>query len=217
MTFNEINISRFDAVLLSKGERQKAKENYIEYGPVPGSNLVLYEATGTYAPYERQVQILSRDARELSAIYAWLDGSGNLDLNDGGYYKVRVLATESITESFVQGWTRIVITFEVEPFLFLHTPTVILESGQTVYNPGVTTDPYFRISGSGPVTVSINGESFTVNIDQYVEIEYPFAWKGILNKGRDLSAFPKVGPGKNVITWTGSVYEVQFNGRWRTF
>lgn len=216
MRFKDKYHDEFNAVLLSKGERQKPQKEYIDYGKVPGSSVALYEDTGTYFPYERTVQILSKDEAQLSEMYEWLDGAGQLDLDEGGYYCTRVLSVETVTEEHFLGWTRLIITFQVQPFLFLDTPTTEITSGITIYNPGIESDPYIKITGSGEVAVSINGDIFTVNVDQFVEIEYPFAWKGVQNKGRTLSDFPKIQPGANTIIWTGTVTKFEFNGRWRT-
>ena len=217
MKFKDKYHDDFDAVLLSIGERQKPEKEWIDYGKVPGSSVALYQDTETYLPYERTVQILSKYEPQLTDMYSWLDGEGQLEIDEGGYYNARVLSVESVTEEYMLGWTRLIITFQVQPFLFLDTVTQTLTSGATVYNPGIVSDPYFKITGSGSVTVTINGESFTVNpVDQFIEIEWPMAYKGVLNKGRTLSAFPKIQPGSNTITWTGTVTEVLFNGRWRT-
>ena len=217
MRFKDKYYDDFNAVLLSKGERQKPQKEYIDYGKVPGSSVSLYEDTGTYFPYERTVEILSKDEAQLSEMYEWLDGAGRIWIDEGGYYNARVLSVESLTESYNLGWTRLTITFEIQPFLFLDSPTIALTSGRTVWNPGLVSDPYFKITGTGSVTITINGESFTVNpVDQFIEIEWPLAYKSVLNKGKTLSAFPKIQPGSNTITWTGTVTEVLFNGRWRT-
>lgn len=207
----------FDAILLSIGERQQPQKEFIEYGKVPGSSLALYQDTGTYQPYERQVQILSKAKAELTDIYQWLSGSGQLWIDEDGYYNARVLNVDTSTESLMLGWTRLTVTFEVQPFLFLESQDMILTSGQTIYNPGIESDPYIKITGSGIVTLTVNGVAYTINpVDQSIEIEWPFAWKGMLNKGKTLSGFPKLKPGNNTISWTGAVTEVLLNGRWRT-
>lgn len=205
----------FDAVLLSKGQRQKPEKEWIEYGKVPGSSLALYQDTETFAPYQRAVEILSKDQTQLSDLYVWLDGSGELDLEEGGYQNARVLTVESETEEHQLGWTRITVLFELQPYLFLPSSTITLTSGQSIWNPGIESDPYLKITGSGSVVLTVNGVAYTVTVDQYVEIEFPFAWKGVLNRGRYLSGFPKLQPGNNVISWTGTVTKVLLNGRWR--
>ena len=217
MRFKDKYYDDFNAVLLSKGQRQKPEKEWIEYGKVPGSSKALYQDTETFMPYQRPVVILSKDQTQLSDLYEWLDGSGELDLEEGGYQNARVLTVESETEEHQLGWTRITVIFELQPYLFLPSTTITLTSGQSIWNPGIESDPYLKITGSGSVTVTINGKSFTVNpVDQFIEIEWPMAYKGVLNKGRTLSAFPKIQPGSNTITWTGTVTKVLFNGRWRT-
>lgn len=216
MRFKDKYHDDFNAVLLSKGERQKPQKEFLDYGKVPGSSIALYEDTGTYFPYERTVEILSKDESQLAEMFSWLDGAGQLELDEGGYYNARVTGIDHLTESYNLGWTRLTITFEIQPFLFLDTPTAELTSGATVYNPGIVSDPYIKITGSGLVTVTINGVPFTVDVDQFVEIEFPFAWKSFIPKGRTLLGWPKLQPGANTITWTGTVTKFEFNGRWRT-
>lgn len=216
MIFKSTNITSFNAILLSAGEKQKPQREWIEYGKVPGSSLALYQDTGTYLPYDRTIQILSKTASELPAIYAWLDGSGQLEIDTGGYYNARVLTVETLTESIFLGWTRIIATFEIQPFLYIASTDLTLTSGVTTVNSGIESDPYFKITGTGSVTLTVNGVAYVINpIDQYIEIEYPYAWKGVLNKGITISGFPKLQPGNNVISWTGTVTEVKMNGRWR--
>jgi len=217
MKFKDKYHDEFNAVLLSIGERQQPQKEWIEYGKVPGTSLALSQDTGTYQPYERQVQILSKTKAELTDIYQWLDGTGQLWVDEDGYYNARVMSIDTASESLMLGWSRLTITFEIQPFLFLYSPTIALTSGQTVYNPGIESDPYIKITGSGSVTLTVNGVAYTINpIDQSVEIEWPYAWKGLLNKGKTLSGFPKLKSGNNVISWTGAVTKVLLNGRWRT-
>ena len=220
MRFKDKYYDDFNAILLSKGERQKPRKEWIEYGKVPGSSFALYQDGGTYTPYERQVQILSKDVVQLTDMYSWLSGSGKLWIDEDGYYNSRVLSIESVTEALSLGWTRLIITFEIQPFLWLDSTDMKLTSGQSIWNPGIESDPYIKIIGSGIVTLTVNGVAYTINpLDQIIEIEWPFAWKGVLNKGKTLSGFPKLNPGNNVISWSvsgGVVNEVLFNGRWRT-
>ena len=217
MIFKNTNITSFNAVLLSAGQKEKPQGEWIDYGKLPGSSLALYQDTRTYLPYERTIQILSKTESELPAIYVWLDGSGQLKIDTGGYYNARVLTVETLTESIFLGWTRIIAVFEIQPFLYLASTDLTLTSGGTTVNPGIESDPYFKITGSGSVTLTVNGVNYVINpINQYVEIEFPYAWKGVLNKGNTiLSGFPKLQPGNNVISWTGTVTEVKMNGRWR--
>ena len=221
MRFKDKYYDDFNAILLSKGERQKPEKEWIEYGKVPGSSLALYQDTETFQPYERTIEILSKDPAQLSEMFQWLDGSGKLYIDEGGYYNARVVGEiEKQTVNVRTGLDRLVITFEIQPFLWLDSTDMKLISGQSIWNPGIESDPYMKIIGSGIVTLTVNGVAYTINpLDQIIEIEWPFAWKGVLNKGKTLSGFPKLKPGNNVISWSvsgGVVNEVLLNGRWRT-
>ena len=217
MIFKSTNLTSFNAVLLHPGERQKPQREWIDYGKVPDASLSIYQDTGTYLPYERTVEILAKTPSELPDIYAWLDGYGQLDMGEGGYHNARVLTVEKLTVAPKTGASKIMAVFEIQPFLYLASTDLTLTSGGTTVNPGIESDPYFKITGSGSVTLTVNGVNYVINpINQYVEIEFPYAWKGVLNKGNTiLSGFPKLQPGNNVISWSGTVTQVKMNGRWR--
>lgn len=224
MKFKDKYFDDFDAVLLSKGERQKPQKEWIEYGKIPGISQVLYQDTGTRLPYERQIQILSKDITQLPDMYWWLDGSGQLYIDEGGYYNARVLSVESQTKSFNMGWTMLTITFEIQPYLYLESQTIELTNGGSVWNPGIISNPYFQIYGSGDFTLTVNGVNYQFDnvTGGFIEFEFPYAWNGVLNKGKSLlTGFPKLQSGNNVISWTyvsgeGLVGTVLMNGRWRT-
>ena len=219
MTFKGTTISSLDGVILSIGPIRPVKKIYRNYGTLPGSSVPLFEDTGNYDPFTIQVTVLISDLTKESSFNIAMDGTGKLILGGGtDYYKARVLSNEPVQEVNEKTFVRRVITFECEPFLFLaygDTQTVLTKGG-TVVNPGLESDPYFKITGSGTVVLTINGVATTMTVDQYVEIEFPFAWKGTANRGKYLDNWPKLAPGKNVISWTGTVTEVKMAGRWRT-
>lgn len=218
MDFKGISLAMFDAILVNGGERQKPKRKFIEYGTLPGSSVPLSEDTAAFEAYQRKVEILFKDRSDEAFINQWLDGSGTLIIEDGGFYKARVVDVETLTKPWNLNLMTKIITFEVEPFFFLYSNDIVLTSGQTVFNPGVESNPYIKITGTGSVTLTVNAVPYVINpIDQFIEIEFPFAWKATTPKGRTLlNGFPKLQPGNNVISWTGSVTEVKLNGRWRT-
>lgn len=220
MIFNSGNLTSYDAILLTPGEKQAPKKIYHDYGTLPGSSTAYYEDTGQYSPYERTVEILLKDRTQETALHNWLNGYGKLTIEDTGYYKARVLAIDTLTYPYKPEWCVKKITFEVQPLLFLFTgdDLLTLTSGGTVVNPGLPSDPYIKITGSGAVVLTVNGVAYDINpIDAYIEIEYPYAWKLTANKGRTLlDGFPKLQSGNNVVSWTGTVTKVEMAGRWRT-
>lgn len=222
MVFKNKDLNSLDAILLSKGERQKPKNIYIEHGTLPNSSVTLYENTGHYEPYERVVDILFKNPIQEPLVNEWLDGVGELSFDDEeGYYKARVLNVVSTKGSNAKlGWFRRTITFEVQPFFFLYSGnnTMSISSGQTIFNPGIECYPYVKITGTGAVTIQVNGEFYPITlVNGSVEIEYPFAWKGTVNKGRTLTGgFFKFSSGENVVSWTGTISKFEIKGRWRT-
>ena len=220
MIFNSGNLTSYDAILLNPGDKQKPKKIYHDYGVLPGSSTDYYEDTGQYEPYERQVEILLKDRTQETALHNWLNGYGKLLIEDGGYYKAKVLGIESATLPHKPQWVRKIITFKVQPFFFLFTGDNLttLTSGGTVVNPGLVSDPYIKITGSGAVVLTVNGKAYRINsVNGNIEIEYPYAWTSTAPKGRTLlDGFPRLQPGNNVISWSGAMATVQLAGRWRT-
>lgn len=218
MQFKDKDLSTYNAILLQRGQKKKPKKVFYEYGNVLGSSEALYEDTGTYESYQREIHILSKAVEELPSLYAWLDGAGILEIESGGYYDARVLDVDPVTESLEMGWTRLIVTFEVQPFFHSFPQAVTVTSGQVITNPGLPVRPYLKITGSGNVTISVNGKAYRINsVNQYVELDYPFAYKGTLNQGRSLlDGFPLLETGNNTITWTGTVTKVEAKLTWHT-
>ena len=81
MVFKNKDLNSLDAILLSKGERQKPKNIYIEHGILPNSSVTLYENTGHYEPYERVVDILFKNPIQEPLANEWLDGVGELSFD----------------------------------------------------------------------------------------------------------------------------------------
>lgn len=220
MIFKDKSVSLFNATLLSKGVKKVPKRIYIEHGVLPGMSRNIYEDTGEYEPYERQVEILFKDSDQKSIVDSWLTGEGRLSFEgDKGYFYARVLEVEHI-DGMNKKWFKRIVKYEVEPFMFLYTGDTLMtvQSGDVIDNPGIDSDPYIKVTGNGPVTIKINGVDYPILlVNQFIEMEYPFAWKGTLPKGQTLTnGFPKLKSGTNVITWTGTVTKFEMKGRWRT-
>jgi phage-related protein len=81
--------------------------------------------------------------------------------------------------------------------------------------------PLIKIYGSGNITISIGGKSFTVNnVADYVVVdsEIKECYKDSTNKGRDMIGdYPILPIGPSNISWTGAVNKIEITPRWRCY
>ena len=218
--FKGVSSSSFPGLVVLKwGRRQKADKIYIDHGVLPGTSRSLYEDTGEYKPYTRTLEILLKDQSFLPEVFRWLDGSGELEIEEGGFYKARVISSDEKRE--VQEWDRHIVKFEVQPFFWLNSgkTTETLTSSGPITNPGnLPSKPYIKVIGSGNITLNIGANSYTLtDVNEYIEInsELGKAYKNTVNQGKKLEGgFPLFNPGNNNISWTGSVTRVEIIGNW---
>lgn len=103
---------------------------------------------------------------------------------------------------------------------------VTLASSGTIANPlKYNSLPYIKITGSGDVTLKINGIDVVLkNIVEFIEldseIEECFKLKNnvLTNENSKMYSldFPFFKPGSNTVSWTGNVTKVEIEPRWRT-
>ena len=101
------------------------------------------------------------------------------------------------------------------PFQYSDMPAINLTAPGTVYNPGTEKSlPYIKVTGTGAITLDINGRDFLMNITDYIEIdsELGYTYRGTAGMDDKVNgALPYLDPGANVISWTGTVTKVEIN------
>lgn len=95
-------------------------------------------------------------------------------------------------------------------------------NGATINNFGsYEAKPLLKIYGSGNITISIGGKSFTINnVSSYVSVdsEIKECYKDSTNKGKDMVGdWPILPIGLNTISWTGTVSKIEITPRWRCY
>lgn len=119
------------------------------------------------------------------------------------------------------------VALSYKPFKLLrNVPRVQVTSGGTLNNPlKYNSLPYVKITGSGDVTLKVNGDSFVLkNIVGFIELDSEIQECFKLNAGVLTNEnskmfsldFPVFKPGNNAITWTGNATKVEVEPRWRT-
>ena len=100
------------------------------------------------------------------------------------------------------------------------TPIVLTSAGNVTNNGNVNSRPVLKITGSGTVTVTVDGRSFTYVFDTpYVivdSLQQDAYHEGVLKNRRMIGAFPILEPGINAISWTGTITSIELTkvSRW---
>lgn len=116
------------------------------------------------------------------------------------------------------------LEFSCKPYLYRIDGDIMqtITQNTTIYNPEIYDSlPYIKITGSGDLSLVINGSYYDfTNVSGYVECDSEMmnVYKGIVNKNSDFltSGFPKLSSGNNVISWTGTVTQIEIKPMWRT-
>lgn len=162
-----------------------------------------------------------------SRIDTWLLNSiGNYliySLDEFTAYKVKQVQIDNTTTT-----SRILrhfsVTFTCTGLKYMASGLKPIEviNGMTLNNFGsYEAKPLIKIYGSGNITVTIGGKSFTINnVSSYVSVdsEIKECYKDSTNKGRDMAGdWPVLPIGLNTISWTGNITKVEITPRWRCY
>ena len=221
--FNGISSTAYGLVVQDHGRRQRAQED-IKIYEVPNRNGSYREHTGFYKAYERPMSFHLMDMTKKDEIFAWLKGYGVLrtTVDPNHYFKASVISDLNVEDD--DGLEQFEVTMEIDP------PFAYREDGATllpytafpiaITNLGmVESEPYMKITGSGNINVTVNSEVFSLSgVVDYIEIdsELQYVYRDTLNKGdMMIGKFPKLKPGINNISVTGTVTRIDIIPRWR--
>lgn len=204
-------------------------------------SLALLEGDKVYEDLTLKCVCRVEDTANLSAIGAWLDGSGKVCFANRpeGYYKGRVSAAiewDRITQG--HGHREFTVTWRCVPFCYLNNSSAITipgssmaESGYTFTNPGTAaSQPKITINGSGDFTISLGGQMvLLINVSSGIVLDSELMDALNLQETQLLNSqmsgdFFEIQPGANVISWdaydendnAGTVTSVTIEPRWRS-
>ena len=165
-----------------------------------------------YEAYDKSVFIGLKTSEHISAIHAWLTGSGDLVFSNEptSVYKAAVIDNFELRR--LGRFKTSTITFRVQPFKY-QAGEVLTES-LTIENVGNSRSyPLMTITGTGSVHLLINGiETCILTIDGFVTLdgEKQEAYKGGVLKNRQMTGrFPEFLPGQNIVSTMGTVSKIE--------
>lgn len=202
---------------------------------IPGNNGVrLIE--NTFKPYTDYFDFIIRDVSKIDDVIEWLNGKGDLIVSDE-LNKVRKVAMYS-EQKYIRK-TKIAKSARINFIVYDPFKYSIAESDITITSPGnienygtVYSEPLIKVTGTGEVTLTINGFDYTYNFDTpfvYLDSSNREAYASAIDiegtrKTRRLTSefnrkyqtyWPILEVGTNVISWTGNITELVITKRSR--
>ena len=190
----------------------------------PGS-LTQLEGDDVYDDMILTATCFISDPAQISAIAAWLKGSGTVTFANrtGGYYKARI-SNQIPFEKVLRGnpHCTFAVNFRCYPFFYADAAAdiTVTTSGTIITNPGsVYSEPRVTVTGSGDITlmvgttiVELTDISGSIVIDSVLQEAY--TGSELMNDHMS-GDFPVLKPGANAISWTGTVTRVVVRPNWR--
>jgi predicted phage tail component-like protein len=198
---------------------------------VEGRNGTLTRKLGTFNDKVIKVQfrLNTKDEkyyRKIDEIILWLTNVGNKNMTfsfdkERKYVVKSVTGVESIQRQ-LEWYGDFEVQFICDSFKYPISDDTIITTQKTIvlYNNGTyKSEPYIKITGSGNITLSVNGKTIILNsISEYIELDsmYFLCKKGLTNQMSKMNGdFPIFQVGKNEIEITGNVTNVEIQIRVR--
>ena len=199
----------------------------VTYTNVPGrpGSLTTLEGEDVYEDVVLTAQCFLADPMKIPAIAAWLKGSGKVAFanRQGGFYHARV-ANQISFEKILRGnpHRSFAVNFRCKPFWYQENveSVTLTASTSTITNPGsVYSEPVITVYGSGNITLMV-GMTITEleGVSGSVTLDTPLmeAYSGTTSMNSVMSGdFPVLLPGRNAVSWTGSVTKIEIRPNWR--
>ena len=187
----------------------KPKHSYTQY-TIPGKDGYLAIDNKTFEPIIMTIEChLDSTTANIDEIRAWLDGYGELQIDDEKKYTGYI--SNSISFDKVLNFRKFIIQFTLQPLAKAITPTTVDASSIASFESTTyaRTYPTITIAGTGTLTFYINNIGFTLydaDGTYILDCEAKVITKNGVNQSGSMSGeFPYIIPGSNSITKTGTI------------
>ena len=187
----------------------KPKHSYTEY-TIPGRSGYLAIDNKTYEPLLLSLEChLDTNNVDMNEIRAWLDGYGELQINNERVYTGFI--SNAISFEKIMNFRKFIIQFTLQPIAKAVEATTVnaLSLSTLAAETYTTTYPTITITGSGDISLSINGIEFTLDDADgtYVlDCDAKVITKNNINQSSIMSGeFPYIVDGDNSIVKSGTI------------
>ena len=206
-TFNSMGI-----IIEKTPITNKPKHSYTQY-TIPGKSGYLAVDNKTYDPLTLSIEChLNTDNVDMNEIREWLDGYGELQLDDEKTY--RGFISNAISFEKIMNFRKFIIQFILQPLAKAITTTTINGLTESEFTSETYTPAYptITITGTGTLTFFINSIGFTIyeaDGTYILDCEAKVITKDGINQSAYMSGeFPYIVNGTNSITKTGTISAV---------
>lgn len=199
----------------------------VTFTNVPGKSgsLTTLEGENVYDDMILTATCVISDPSRIPEIACWLKGNGKVTFatRDGGFYYARI-ANQISFEKVLRGnpHRSFAVNFRCQPFWYQADvqPITLTSSGSFITNPGsVASEPIITVYGSGDITLMVGMTICELEgITDSLTLDTPLmeAYRNGTSMNNCMSGdFPTLLPGKNAISWTGTVSKVEIQPNWR--
>lgn len=193
----------------------KANHSFTKY-TIPGKNGYLSIDNKTYDPISFSLECHLNTAKaNMNEIRAWLDGYGTLQVDSERIYTGYI--SNSISFEKIVNFRKFIVQFMLQPIAQSSTPTIVTSTETTTFQSESYTNsnPIITLTGSGNITIGLNGTSFTIydaDGTYILDCGAKIITKNGTNQSMNMSGdFPYVVSGTNSLTVTGTVTDLSLS------
>ena len=188
----------------------KPNHSYTQY-TIPGRSGYLAIDNNTYDPITLSLEchLDTNNVEDINEIRAWLDGYGELQLDNEKKYTGFI--SNSISFEKIMNFRKFIIQFKLQPIAKAITATEVnaLSLDTITADTYTTTYPTITITGTGDISLSINGIEFMIDDADgtYVlDCDAKVITKNNINQSSIMSGeFPYIVDGDNSIVKSGTI------------
>lgn len=162
-----------------------------------------------------------------TAIKAFCYGKSVLTLSrfPDYYFKIKKTSLQAADGSGYGKRIDYILVLTLAPFRYtVDNEQITLASGDSIVNEHTRySKPEFEITGTGDITLTVNGAEFavkgletnqTIIIDSARHVTYS---GDTLLIGKTEGKYPLLDVGSNTVSWTGSISSIKYKGNWRDY
>ena len=224
MKWNGTDITTKGLIALTQPERVVARKK-VDIDKIDGSDKTEVTERG-YEPYETSVQFYCSDPDTyLDGATVFLQGTGALISDDDANKYINAQIFDEVRFRRIgrghKGKVSEVNFYVSDPYMYKvgETDTTLTSPGNVTNQGTVNSLPIMIIRGSGVVTISVAGRTFSYNFDTAsvgIDSESQRAYHLTTEKTNRMTGdFPYLTPGVNAISWTGTVTQIVITPRSR--
>lgn len=187
----------------------KPKHSYTQYS-IPGKDGYLAIDNKTFEPILLSLEChLDTSVANMNEIRAWLDGYGELQIDDEKKYTGYI--SNAIPFEKITHFRKFIIQFTLQPLAKAVTTTTVnaLSIQEFTSDTYTNTYPIITITGTGDVSLTINGIEFTLDDADgtyILDCDAKVITKNGINQSSIMSgSFPYIVNGTNSIVKSGTI------------